>query len=56
MLVAEFITIAASGLLLVNELRNLDKSRMLNRFVNEVHIIRDRLDAIEQTVIKIYKG
>lgn len=53
MLIAELITIAASSLLLINEFRNISKNKILENFVNETHVIRDRLDAIEETLLKL---
>lgn len=53
MLIAEILTIAASTLLLINEFRNISKSKIIENFINETHVIKDRLDCIEQTLVKL---
>lgn len=53
MLIAEIIATAASLILLINEVRNISKYKILDKFVNEIHVLRDRLDLIEETLLKL---
>ena len=50
---SEIITIAASSLMLINEIRNFSRNKIIEKFIIESHIIYDRLDSIEHTLVKL---
>ena len=53
MAVAEIIAVSASCLMLINEIRNLSRNKIIERFIFESHVLIDRLDTIEKTLIRL---
>jgi hypothetical protein len=50
---AEIITITASILMLINEFRNFSRNKIIEKFIIESHVIYDRIDAMEKTLVKL---
>ncbi|AFY75253.1 hypothetical protein Syn7502_03401 [Synechococcus sp. PCC 7502] len=55
MALSELILIGSSCLVLFSEFKKLKQDEILSKFVSESHVILDRLDIIEETLIKLLR-
>jgi hypothetical protein len=53
MSLADLLMLCAAVLVLASEFKNFKRDELLSKFVLEAHIISDRLDAIEKTILKL---